>query len=117
MDLQQLWHERRCIVRTRSLLMGIVYEKALKRRDASGVVLAKATVPDAKDADKKPDAGKAAPGKKASGSAGSTGKIVQLMSSDAMRVANQLMSLSSFVAAPFELVVAITFVARLAAPC
>lgn len=77
-DLQQLWHERRTIVRTRSELMGEVYEKALRRRNEV---------------------------KKGS----SVGKIVQLMSSDAMRIANQLMSLSSFFTAPVELVIGITF--------
>jgi ABC-type multidrug transport system fused ATPase/permease subunit len=86
-DLQQLWHERRCIVRARSQLMGEVYEKALKRRDLSGSTNEKG--------------------------ASSGGKIVQLMSADAMRVANQLMTLSSFATAPVELVIAITFLYQL----
>lgn len=97
-DLQQLWHERRLIVRARSQLTGEVYEKALKRLDLSGVVAPKEDETVAKGK-KKTEAP----------SATSTGKIVSLMTADTTRVANQLMGLSSIVAAPFELVIAITF--------
>lgn len=96
-DLQQLWHERRLIVRARSQLTGEVYEKALKRLDLSGVVAPK---------EDEPVKGKK---KSESPSATSTGKIVSLMTADTTRVSNQLMGLSSIVAAPFELAIAITF--------
>ncbi|KAL8290163.1 hypothetical protein RQP46_003102 [Phenoliferia psychrophenolica] len=70
-DLQALWHERRASIRCRTQLMGEVYEKALKRRDLSGVV---------EVAEKKPD--KDAKGKKTKEEpkrgGGSTGKIVQV---------------------------------------
>ncbi|GAA5840283.1 hypothetical protein JCM9279_002335 [Rhodotorula babjevae] len=120
-DLQQLWHERRAITRARTGLMGEVYEKALKRRDASG-----ATGKDEAAPKKKKDAaasaasaaaagqgkGAGAKGKKtipeARGST-STGKIVSLMAGDVNKIANQLMSLSSIFGAPFELAIAITF--------
>ena len=108
-DLIQLWHERRAILRTRSCLTGMVYEKALKRRDGSGVIN---TENDVKAPGKEKKVEAKAP-KKAERTGGSTGKIVQLMSGDSMRLANQLMSLSSFVAAPVELVIAITFLYQL----
>lgn len=114
-DLQQLWHERRAITRTRTQLMGEVYEKALKRRDASGAT-GKGEAPKGPSAPTKGKGnnGKGAPnkGKKAIPEARgttSTGKIVSLMAGDVNKVANQLMSLSSIFGAPFELVIAITF--------
>ena len=117
-DLQQLWHERRAITRARTALMGEVYEKALKRRDASG-----ATGKDEAAPKKKKDAAAAAAasskgkgasvkGKKAIPEARgstSTGKIVSLMAGDVNKISNQLMSLSSIFGAPFELAIAITF--------
>lgn len=95
--------------------MGEVYEKALKRRDLSGVVAVEAK--DEKE-------------KELARGGGSTGKIVQLMSADASRcvsaflpkpgfgctdtggscrVSNQLMNLSSIVGAPFELIMGTVF--------
>ncbi|GAA6059991.1 hypothetical protein JCM10212_001149 [Sporobolomyces blumeae] len=126
-DLQQLWHERRAIIRCRSSLMADVYEKALKRRDPSGAT------GDDSDKNEEGKAGKKG-GKKIEAKAGkdgdegdkkkkkkipegrgssSTGKIVSLMSADANKIAMQLMSLSSIVAAPFELIIAITFLYQL----
>lgn len=84
-DLQQLWHERRAIVRCRSQLMGEVYEKALKRRDLSGVIANKDDDKVGKDG--KPLDEKAKRKKEETASSGSTGKIVMLMSSDAQRYA------------------------------
>ncbi|GAA6053022.1 hypothetical protein JCM3770_002387 [Rhodotorula araucariae] len=112
-DLQQLWHERRAITRARTQLMGEVYEKALKRKDASGAT-GKGDDADGAKSRKKNAASAQASGKgkkaipEARGST-STGKIVSLMAGDVNKVANQLMSLSSIFGAPFELVIAITF--------
>ncbi|GAA5897295.1 hypothetical protein JCM8208_003781 [Rhodotorula glutinis] len=117
-DLQQLWHERRAITRARTGLMGEVYEKALKRRDASG-----ATGKDEATGKKKKDGSSAAAAGLVKGKGGvkgkkaipeargttSTGKIVSLMAGDVNKVSNQLMSLSSIFGAPFELAIAITF--------
>ncbi|BGP48208.1 hypothetical protein JCM10450v2_004080 [Rhodotorula kratochvilovae] len=106
-DLQQLWHERRAITRARTALMGEVYEKALKRKDASGATGGA----DEGAADKAPTQGKGKAKKAVPAARGSTstGKIVSLMAGDVNKVANQLMSLSSIFGAPFELVIAITF--------
>ena len=123
LDLIQLWHERRAILRTRSCLTGMVYEKALKRRDGSGVITTetevkapgggKGLVITGIDRVKKVEAKPSTKPEKKTATGGSTGKIVQLMSGDSMRLANQLMSLSSFFAAPVELVIAITFLYQL----
>jgi hypothetical protein len=78
-DLQQLWHERRAIIRCRTQLMGEVYEKALKRRDLSGVIAPKeedAAAALYTKSKKGEDAKKTPP------AAVSTGKIVNLMSTD-----------------------------------
>lgn len=37
-DVLHLWHGRRAAVRIRSELMSAIYEKALKRKDFSGIV-------------------------------------------------------------------------------
>lgn len=71
-DLQQSWYERRAIVRCRSQLIGEVYEKALKRRDLSGVV-------------NKDNPLSASGGKGKEASKGSTAKIVNLMSWDTQK--------------------------------
>ncbi|GAA6008715.1 uncharacterized protein JCM10292_005037 [Rhodotorula paludigena] len=123
-DLQQLWHERRAITRARTQLMGEVYEKALKRRDVSAQVDKNAKKPGASGSkpargakkDDAADGGKKGKGKKAIPEARgstSTGKIVSLMAGDVNKVANQLMSLSSIFGAPFELVIAISFLYQL----
>ncbi|GAA6013875.1 hypothetical protein JCM10207_008220 [Rhodosporidiobolus poonsookiae] len=120
-DLQQLWHERRAIIRCKTQLMGEVYAKALKRRDVSGAVASK------EDSEGKKDGAGPAKGKKPAGDgkgkgkkavpegrgSSSTGKIVSLMGGDTNKVAMQLMSLSSIFGAPFELAIAITFLYQL----
>ena len=65
--------------------MGEVYEKALKRRDLSGVIANKDDDKVGKDG--KPLDEKAKRKKEETASSGSTGKIVMLMSSDAQRYA------------------------------
>lgn len=39
-DMHHLWYGRQAVTRTRSLLMAAIYDKALKRKDFSGVVVA-----------------------------------------------------------------------------
>ncbi|GAA5957716.1 hypothetical protein JCM3765_003743 [Sporobolomyces pararoseus] len=116
-DLQQLWHERRAIIRTKSDLMSKVYEKALKRRDTSGVTASQDSDKNGQDdnqkKDKKNNKKGGGGGLEESRGSSSTGKIVSLMSGDANKIAMQLMSLSSIVAAPFELIIAIAFLYQL----
>ena len=75
-DVQHLWYGRRAATRARSELMAAIYDKALKRRDASGLAMK----------DKEPKDDKKDEEKKDTKSA-NTGKIVNLMSGDANRVA------------------------------
>ncbi|KAL7422691.1 hypothetical protein Q5752_001982 [Cryptotrichosporon argae] len=92
-----------------SVLKAAIYDKALRRKDVSGVITAK-EVEDVKGKDKKggKDAkGDKAPAKKA-GSADS-GKVMNLMSADANTI-SQIVSFLYFITAnPLELVVASVF--------
>lgn len=71
-DLLHLWHSRRAAVRAKAELIAAIYDKALRRKDASGVVTREdKTAADAKDG-KKP--------KEEKKSNADTGKVVNLMS-------------------------------------
>jgi ABC-type multidrug transport system fused ATPase/permease subunit len=80
-DLQHLWLARRASTRIRSELMTSIYDKALRRKDFSGVTN--------KDSDAGVGVGKSKGSKKGekAKSGADVGKIVQLMSGDANRVA------------------------------
>lgn len=101
-DVQHLWFGRRAAVHIRSELMSLIYEKALKRKDYSGIVSKREEGPgggkgkekeNTKNEDteggkerKGKDAGKGSTDKKAvpeSNPGADVGKIVNLMSSDA----------------------------------
>jgi hypothetical protein len=73
LNLQNLWFGRRAGTRVRSELMALIYDKALKRRDFSGIV----------DKDKDKAQGSGGEDEKKAGA--DVGKIVQLMSGDANR--------------------------------
>ena len=75
-DVLHLWYGRRAATRARSELMAAIYDKALKRRDASGLAMKDKEPKDNKKDDEKEE-------KKSA----DTGKIVNLMSGDANRVA------------------------------
>ncbi len=79
-DVQHLWFGRRACTRIRSELMAAIYDKALKRRDFSGIVN--------KDADKKAKAPGAKEDPKADEpkAGADIGKIVNLMAGDANRI-------------------------------
>ncbi|KAL8286389.1 hypothetical protein RQP46_004406 [Phenoliferia psychrophenolica] len=100
-DLFSLWHSRRAAQRARGELMSEIYRKSLLRRDMSGAVADKVL----EVAEKKPE------GEESSGA--DVGKVVNLMSSDATMIANQLMMLGYLISSPFELVVAISFLYKL----
>ncbi|KAL1696726.1 hypothetical protein GGG16DRAFT_43160 [Schizophyllum commune] len=96
-DMQHLWLSRRASTRIKSELMAAIYDKALKRKDFSGLVDADA----AWDTKGKADAG------------ADTGKIVNLMSADASRISNLVNQLYFFYTAPFEITVASIFLYQL----
>ena len=75
-----LWHSRRCAVRLKAELTAAVYDKALRRKDASGVVAAKPE-DEAAEGDKKDtkDKGKGKEKKEEKKTNADSGKIVNLM--------------------------------------
>jgi hypothetical protein len=84
-DLQHLWYGRRATVRVRSQLMPAIYDKALKRRDDSGIVQ-KGKEDDNKKAQyKKNENGKK--GKEADEMRADVGEIVNLMAGGTQRIA------------------------------
>lgn len=88
-DVQHLWFGRRAATRMRSQLMASIYDKALKRKDYSGIVNKEKTK-EVSDRDKKrdPKASAEAEAKANDPKAGAdVGKIVNLMAGDANRVA------------------------------
>jgi hypothetical protein len=80
-ELLHLWHSRRCAVRLKAELTAAVYDKALRRKDASGIVAEKEE--EEKDDDKKDgkDKGKKEDKKEKKTNADS-GKIVNLMAGE-----------------------------------
>ncbi|ORY29629.1 putative ATP-binding cassette transporter protein YOR1 [Naematelia encephala] len=108
-DVIHLYHGRRACVRIKSELTAAIYDKALRRRDVSGVVDEKEKEPskDGKSGDKK-DAEKDV--KKANAN---TGKVVNLMSSDAQRVSNIVAGAYMLYSAPFEIIVASVFLYKI----
>ncbi|OBZ77340.1 ATP-dependent bile acid permease [Grifola frondosa] len=106
-DVQHLWFGRRACTRIRSELMTSIYDKALKRKDFSGIVDKDAgkgaKAPNAK-ADPKADDPKAG---------ADIGKIVNLMAGDANRIAQIVSGIYFIYGAPFELVIATTFLYQL----
>jgi ABC-type multidrug transport system fused ATPase/permease subunit len=93
-DVQHLWFGRRAATRVKNELMSSIYEKALKRKDFSGIVDSKDTPATASDGGTNGKASKDTPGKKEkkgskevdTKSGADVGKIVQLMSGDTNRI-------------------------------
>ncbi|CDO68600.1 hypothetical protein BN946_scf184996.g31 [Trametes cinnabarina] len=107
-DVQHLWFGRRAATRVRSELMASIYDKALKRKDFSGIVNK-----DGLDK-KKPDSAKKLTGKEDDPKAGADiGKIVNLMAGDANRISMTLSSLYFIYGAPFEILIAGFFLYQL----
>ncbi|KAI0672246.1 multidrug resistance-associated ABC transporter [Trametes maxima] len=108
MDVQHLWFGRRACTRIRSELMASIYDKALKRKDFSGIVNKEETAKGPKGAEKKPDAKADDP------KAGADiGKIVNLMAGDANRISMTVSAMYFIYGAPFELVIACLFLYQL----
>lgn len=89
-DVQHLWFGRRAAVRIRSQLMSAIYDKALKRKDFSGIVNKDGKDNKKKDGDtKETKAEKKAKETADDPKAGAdVGKIVNLMAGDANRVSD-----------------------------
>ncbi|RDX45811.1 multidrug resistance-associated ABC transporter [Lentinus brumalis] len=107
-DAQHLWYGRRAATRIRTELMTAIYDKALKRKDYSGIVdkdaaNKKAKPPGAKE-DAKADEPKAG---------ADIGKIVNLMAGDANRISMTASAMYFVYGAPFEIVIASIFLYQL----
>jgi hypothetical protein len=101
-DLQHLWHSRRIATRVRTELMAAIYDKSLKRKDFSGVVNQSASTSDDTVAQsKKEESAKNEPKAGAD-----TGKIVNLMATDATTISNLFEGMYLFYAAPLQLIIA-----------
>ncbi|KGB75304.2 ATP-binding cassette transporter [Cryptococcus deuterogattii R265] len=96
-DLLHLWHSRRAAVRIKAELTAAVYDKALRRKDASGIV--SKTGAEDKESD----------GKQEKMSNADSGKVVNLMSGDTTRIANTVSGAYFIYSAPFEILVASIF--------
>ncbi|KAJ7807829.1 hypothetical protein B0H14DRAFT_3152303 [Mycena olivaceomarginata] len=130
-DVYHLWLGRRAGTRIRSELMAAIYDKALKRRDFSGVVdeekakeaaekkaaaaagplpvLSKAEMKAKAKEDKK----KAEKADDPKAGAADTGKIVNLMAGDANRIAMQTSGLYFLYGAPMEIIIGSIFLYQL----
>ncbi|KAI0048026.1 multidrug resistance-associated ABC transporter [Auriscalpium vulgare] len=108
-DVQHLWFSRRASVRIRSELMAAIYDKALKRKDFSGIV----------DKDKDKGNGKTADGAKEESkdddpkAGAGVGKIVNLMSSDARIISLVVSVMHRFYSSPFEVLIGTIFLYKL----
>ncbi|TFK37278.1 multidrug resistance-associated ABC transporter [Crucibulum laeve] len=112
-DLYHLWFSRRGSVRVRSQMMAAIYDKALKRKDYSGII--------AKDKEEETitketnnrqgGKGKAAADDPKAGA--DVGKIVNLMANDANRLSMTVSGAHLIYGAPFEIIIAGTFLYQL----
>lgn len=95
-DLIHLWHGRRANIRVKAGLTASIYEKALKRKDTAGVVQIKESDGKTEEVDTKQNAA-------------DTGKVVNMMSGDAQRIANMVSFLYQVSSNPFEIAIASYF--------
>ncbi|KAI0705448.1 multidrug resistance-associated ABC transporter [Earliella scabrosa] len=106
-DLQHLWIGRRACTRIRTELMAAIYDKALKRKDFSGIVdkhAEKDATPLGPEEDPEADDPK---------EGADIGKIVNLMAGDANSV-SMIVSIMYFLyGAPFEIIIATVFLYQL----
>ncbi|KAG6334904.1 hypothetical protein ID866_4185 [Astraeus odoratus] len=110
-DLQHLWYSRRAGTRTRVELMAAIYDKALKRKDYSGIIDKDKVKQEAEKkagilSSEKPNADDPKAG-------ADVGKIVNLMAGDANRIAMMISSAYLIYGAPIEVVVASVFLYQL----
>ncbi|KAK0200579.1 hypothetical protein DFS33DRAFT_1362775 [Desarmillaria ectypa] len=121
LDLQHLWFGRRAATRIRSELMAAIYDKALKRKDFSGIV----DVDKGEAADDKKDAATANGTDKGKAKAkeddkgddpkagADVGKIVNLMAGDANKISNMVTGAYYIYGAPLEIIIGGIFLYQL----
>ncbi|KAG7443764.1 multidrug resistance-associated ABC transporter [Guyanagaster necrorhizus] len=121
LDLQHLWFGRRAATRIRSELMAAIYDKALKRKDFSGIIDADKGISanDKKDAATANGTGK----KKAKAkeddkgddpkAGADVGKIVNLMAGDANKISNMVTGAYYIYGAPLEIIIGGIFLYQL----
>ncbi|KIK63814.1 hypothetical protein GYMLUDRAFT_40900 [Collybiopsis luxurians FD-317 M1] len=112
-DLQHLWFIRRAATRTRSELMAVIYDKALKRKDLSGIVRKSEENKDQKNK-KSTDDPKSDKNKEELGA--DVGKIVNLMAVDANRVSMMITAIYMLLNAPVEIIIGLIYLYRLLGP-
>ncbi|TFK50262.1 P-loop containing nucleoside triphosphate hydrolase protein [Heliocybe sulcata] len=103
-----LWYTRRASIRARSELQAAIYEKALKRKDFSGVT-AKARMEPKRDGvtyEGKGDGDKSRTG-------ADIGKVVNLMSADTEKICAVIASVGGICTAPLEIVMGSLFLYNL----
>ncbi|KAH7101324.1 P-loop containing nucleoside triphosphate hydrolase protein [Auriculariales sp. MPI-PUGE-AT-0066] len=99
LDLQNIYTGRRGTLRAKTMAIGSIFEKALKRIDTSGVV---AAAGDKKDADSQETAGSA-----------DMGKITSLVSTDTNRLAFFIIVFQVMMQSPLTIVLAAIFLYKL----
>ncbi|KAF8890917.1 multidrug resistance-associated ABC transporter [Infundibulicybe gibba] len=125
-DVQHLWFGRRACTHMRSELMAAIYDKALKRKDYSGIIdkdkqqeAADKKAADSSDAPAKTKKEKAKAEKDKAAKAddpkagADVGKIVNLMAGDANRISQMVSGAYFIYGAPFEILIAGTFLYQL----
>ncbi|KAF8812935.1 multidrug resistance-associated ABC transporter [Phlegmacium glaucopus] len=118
-DVQHLWFGRRAATRIRSELMASIYDKALKRKDFSGITnkdkqeeTANNNSKPKNKAQEKEEKERAAKADDPKAGA-DVGKIVNLMAGDANRIAQTASALYFLYGAPFEIAIAGVFLYQL----
>lgn len=104
LDLQLLYSGRRADVRLNSELISLIHEKALRRRDMTGVLRQKELESQAEEDESDED--------KKEVDTASAGKVVNLMSTDARRCAGTGSSLFYLVMTPVEIGIALALLFR-----
>ncbi|KII83783.1 hypothetical protein PLICRDRAFT_702353 [Plicaturopsis crispa FD-325 SS-3] len=116
-DVQHLWFGRRAATRMRMELMAAIYDKALKRKDYSGIVdkekLEKVKTVAEQSKMTKEEAKKAADKKDDPKAGADTGKIVNLMAGDANRIAQMVSGAYFIYGAPIEVIIGSIFLYQL----
>ncbi|KAF9027408.1 multidrug resistance-associated ABC transporter [Hymenopellis radicata] len=112
-DVQHLWFGRRAATHIRSELMAAIYDKALKRKDFSGIVdkteEKKVEAPGPRTAEDKKKEEKADDPK----AGADVGKIVNLMAGDANKISNMVSGAYYIYGAPLEIVIGSVFLYQL----